>query len=64
LEEPAYPADTHDYSSDAEELEGIDAAMGEAPRGALIVSGIAVALLIICWLIIYAFIFIPRGMVG
>lgn len=64
MAEPSYPADAHDYSSDAEELERIDAAMGEVPSGALIVSGIAVALLLVCWLAIYLLVFIPRGTVG
>jgi hypothetical protein len=38
--------------------------MDEAPRGALAVSGVAVGLLILCWLLIYFFVFLPRGTVG
>jgi hypothetical protein len=64
MAEQAYPADAHDYASDAEELEQVDAAFEYAPRGALAVSGIAVGLLIACWLAIYIFIFLPRGTVG
>jgi len=64
LAERSYPAGAHDYESDAEELAAVDAAMNEAPRGAVVVSGIAVGLLLLAWLIIYMFVFIPRGMVG
>ena len=55
---------THDYDSDAEELRRLEAAMDDAPQGAAAVSGIAVGLLIICWLLIYVFVFLPRGTVG
>lgn len=54
----------HDYYSDAEELQRLEAAMEQAPRGAVVVSGIAVSLLITCWLLIYTFVFLPRGSVG
>ena len=54
----------HDYSSDAEELRRLEAAMERAPQGAVVVSGIAVGLLILCWLLIYTFVFLPRGPVG
>jgi hypothetical protein len=59
-----YPVARHDYASDAEELERIDAAMQAAPYGALLVSGIAVALLLVGWFFVYLFIFLPRGPVG
>ena len=55
---------THDYDSDAEEVRRLEAAMDQAPKGAVAVSGIAVGLLILCWLLIYVFIFLPRGTVG
>jgi hypothetical protein len=55
LAEESYPAAAHDYASDAEELE---------PRGALVLSLIAVGLLLIGWLGIYFLVFIPRGTVG
>ena len=38
--------------------------MDASPRGAVAVSGIAVGLLIVCWLAIYIFVFLPRGTVG
>ena len=64
MAEPYYPNAAHDYASDAEELERLDAAMDEAPRGALVVSLIAVGLLLVGWLGIYFLVFLPRGSVG
>ena len=58
------PNSSHDYDSDADELRRLEAAMEDAPRGAVVVSGIAVGLLIVCWLLIYTFVFLPRGTVG
>lgn len=64
MAEESYPAGAHDYSSDAEELERVDTAMNQTPAGAIWVSAIAVGLLMIGWLILYFFVFIPRGTVG
>lgn len=64
MNEPAYPTSRHDYANDAEEFERLESAMTGGPRGALAVSGIAVGLLILCWLAIYFFVFLPRGTVG
>ena len=62
--EPAYPRSRHDCASDAEELERIEAAMEATPKGAVLVSAIAVGLLLLCWLAIYIFVFLPRGTIG
>lgn len=62
--ETSYPAGVHDHSSDSDELQRLEAAMDSAPRGALVVSAIAVGLLMLCWLLIYALVFLPRGTVG
>lgn len=64
MTDPAYPSTGHDYASDDEELKRLEQAMEGGPRGAVTVSGIAVGLLLLCWLLIYAFIFLPRGTVG
>ena len=64
MTDPAYPTTAHDYASDDEELKRLDQAAAGGPKGAVIVSGIAVGLLLLCWLIIYAFVFLPRGTVG
>jgi hypothetical protein len=39
-------------------------ALRHGPRGALLVSGISVALLFVGWLAFYFFLFMPRGSVG
>jgi hypothetical protein len=64
MTEPAYPRSRHDYEGDAEELERLESAMEATPKGAILVSAIAVGLLLLCWLAIYIFIFLPRGTVG
>ena len=39
-------------------------ALREAPRGAIALAGAAVGLLMLAWIVIYACVFLPRGMVG
>ena len=62
--ERSYPIGVHDYASGAEEREALDLALEEAPRGALVVSAIAVGLLMVGWLGMYFLVFLPRGPVG
>ena len=62
--ENSYPAGVHDYAGDDEELGRLEAAMEEAPRGALVVSLIAVGLLMVGWLGMYFLVFLPRGTIG
>ena len=64
MAEVSYPAGLHDYPADAKELERLESAMDEAPRGALVVSLIAVGLLLVGWLGLYFLVFLPRGSVG
>ena len=64
MTEPAYPTTAHDYGTDAEELDRLEAAANSGPVGAATVSGIAVGLLLLAWLFIYVFVFLPRGTVG
>ena len=64
MADESYPSDAHDYASEAEELKRIEAALDVAPRGALIVSGVAVGLLLLGWLGMYFLVFLPRGPVG
>ena len=42
----------------------IDAALKETPRGAFALAGITVGLLMLAWLVVYFFVFLPRGSVG
>lgn len=60
----AYPTQRHDYDSDEDERLRLEGALEVAPRGALIVSGVAVAILMFCWFAIYLFVFLPRGTIG
>jgi len=64
MTESSYPAGPHDYADASEEIARLEAAMDGTPRGALVVSGIAVGLLMLAWLAIYVFVFLPRGTVG
>ena len=64
MTEPAYPTSAHDYASEGEELERLEGALSGGPRGAIIVSAIAVALLMLGWLGVYFLVFLPRGTVG
>jgi len=42
----------------------LDAALRNVPRGALALSGLTVGLLLLAWLLMYALVFLPRGMVS
>ena len=64
MSEPAYPRSAHDYADDAEELTRLEEALESTPRGAALVSAIAVALLLLGWYFVYLFVFLPRGTVG
>ena len=64
MTEPAYPLTRHDHASDAEELDQLETALEGGPKGAVAVSLIAVALLMIGWLGMYFLVFLPRGTVG
>lgn len=46
------------------ERDELEHAIQEVPRGALTLAGIAVGLLMLAWLGIYLFVFLPRGSVG
>jgi hypothetical protein len=49
---------------DAAEDAALERVMREVPRGALALSGLTVGLLLLAWLYVYLFVFLPRGMVG
>ena len=53
-----------DDDHDGLDPQRIDEAMRETPRGAFALAGLTVGLLILAWLAIYIFIFLPRGMVN
>ena len=64
MAEPAYPVTRHDYADDAEELQLLESSLEGGPRGAVVVSLIAVGLLMVGWLGMYFLVFLPRGPVG
>jgi hypothetical protein len=38
--------------------------LAEVPKGSLALAALTVGLLLICWLAMYLFVFLPRGSVG
>lgn len=42
----------------------LERVMREVPRGALALAGLTVGLLLLAWFLMYALVFLPRGMVG
>jgi hypothetical protein len=42
----------------------LERAMRDVPRGAWVLSGLTVGLLLLAWILIYAYVFLPRGMVS
>ena len=54
------PSGVDDAFDDA----ALERVMREVPRGALAISGLTVGLLLVAWFLMYAYVFLPRGMVG
>ena len=54
------PPRTSDDIDDA----ALERVMREVPSGALALSLLTVGLLLVAWFLMYAFVFLPRGMVG
>jgi hypothetical protein len=54
------PPRTDDVIDDA----ALERVMREVPSGALALSLLTVGLLLLAWFLMYAFVFLPRGMVG
>ncbi len=38
--------------------------LAQTPKGAMALAGVTVGLLIVCWLAVYLFVFLPRGPVS
>ncbi len=57
------PGDSHPHSDQTDPVAD-DPRLDAVPSGALALAGAAVALLLLAWLLIYALVFLPRGMVG
>lgn len=54
----------HDHGESPEDRAALDRALEQTPRGAVALAGTAVVLMMLCWLAIYVFVFLPRGSVG
>jgi len=54
------PPSTDDVVDEA----ALERVMREVPSGALALSLLTVGLLLLAWFLMYAFVFLPRGMVG
>jgi len=53
-----------DQAADNIDEKALTAAMRMVPLGAGVVAGLAVALLVLGYLLIYMLVFVPRGVVG
>jgi len=64
--QPEHPsaADSPSEVADDVDEEALARAMRSVPLGAAVLAGSAVALLVLGYLLIYLFVFIPRGTVG
>jgi hypothetical protein len=58
------PAAKTDGVRSRQDNEALARVMRDVPRGALALSVLTVGLLLIAWFVIYALIFLPRGMVS
>ena len=56
-------AHARDEANDIDEA-ALERVMREVPKGAWALSGLTVGLLLLCWFLIYAYVFLPRGMVS
>ena len=54
----------YDPTDPDDDLDALEDALKETPRGTIAVAGTAVILLMICWWAMYLFVFLPRGTVG
>jgi hypothetical protein len=52
------------HADEAVDEAALETALRETPKGALALAGLTVGLLMLAWLAIYVFVFLPRGMVG
>jgi hypothetical protein len=53
-----------DMNRETELPPDLEEALKDVPKGALALAGATVGLLILAWLFVYIFVFLPRGTVG
>jgi hypothetical protein len=54
----------HDDTAHDGDDAALERIMADVPKGAWALSGLTVGLLLLAWVLIYAFVFLPRGMVS
>jgi hypothetical protein len=59
-----FTARERDDAADGIDEAALERVMREVPRGAWALSGLTVGLLLLAWILIYAYVFLPRGMVS
>ena len=59
-----FAARERDDAADDIDDAALERVMREVPRGAWALSGLTVGLLLLAWILIYAYVFLPRGMVS
>ena len=62
--DPASTIPSPDQAADDIDEKALAEAMRIVPLGAGVVAGVAVAMLVLGYLLIYILVFVPRGMVG
>ena len=63
-ERDGFAARERDDAADDLDDAALERVMLDVPRGAWALSGLTVGLLLLAWFLIYAYVFLPRGMVG
>jgi hypothetical protein len=59
-----FAARERDDATDHIDEAALECVMREVPKGAWALSGLTVGLLLLCWILVYAYVFLPRGMVS
>ncbi len=63
-EREGFAARERDDAADDLDDAALERVMRDVPRGAWALSGLTVGLLLLAWILIYAYVFLPRGMVS
>ena len=63
-ERDGFAARERDDAADDLDDAALERVMRDVPRGAWALSGLTVGLLLLAWFLMYAYVFLPRGMVG
>lgn len=61
---PNFSSQVPPRTDDAVDDAALERIMSDVPSGALALSLLTVGLLLVAWFLMYAYVFLPRGMVG